>query len=500
MPGTATNSIVLLVDSLRRDHVGAYGPSRAATPAIDAFARRAVRFDHAYVGSYPCLPLRRDLWTGRFEFPFRGWGPLEPDEWTFPLALRQAGRTSQLITDHYHLWERGAGNYHFDFSGVDFIRGNELDNYITDPTIPIHYPAAPEKLAGHAGPGAYDRYARNISGRRTERDHFVAQVVQRAMDWLDRNHSTAGFCLFLDCFDPHEPWDPPQAYVDLYDPGYHGESVTWPTYGDDGYLTAEELQHVQALYAAEVTMVDRWLGILLDHIERLGLMETTTIVLTTDHGVLLGERGTIGKPSAAIGDSSIYTELSHIPLLVYTPGCLPGSTVSEMVQAVDLCPTILDAAGLPVPAGLDGRSLLALARGEEVEDRPRYACFGRFGEMAGITDGEWLLHVWPPGPDNQPLYWYSYTPPPFLTTLGPLVEGRYWVEGPRGEQTTALFNLHRDPGQTDNLIDRYPSEGQRLATALAYFLRGVHAPRDQFVRLGLPVTESGASDTPLSTR
>src|SRR5690606_31700986 len=98
---------------------------------------RGTVFDNAYLGSYPCMPARRDLWTGRYEFPWRGWGPLEEDDPDIIRSVTQAGVTTQLITDHYHLWERGSGNYHHFFNGVEFIRGQENDMWITDPTIPI---------------------------------------------------------------------------------------------------------------------------------------------------------------------------------------------------------------------------------------------------------------------------------------------------------------------------------------------------------------------------
>jgi arylsulfatase A-like enzyme len=483
------NTIVILLDTVRRDHVGAYGPTPVKTPALDAFAQRAVRFENAYLGSYPCMPARREIWTGRLEFPWRGWGPLEPGEFNFPAALKAGNKVTQLITDHYHLWERGSGNYHWDFGGVSFIRGQESDNYVTDPNIRIAYPAQPHKLAGHARAGAFERYSRNTHDRKTERDYFAPRVMSNAMDWLDRNHNAEDFCLFIDCFDPHEPWDPPQSYVDLYDPGYEGEQVVWPTYGDAGYMTPEELNHVRALYAGKVTMVDRWLGYLMDHIKQLGLFANTTIVVATDHGCLLGDQNQVGKPWLSNGDPNLYEAISHVPLFVYTPGCKGGTSLPQMVQLVDICPTILDSCGVKAPANLHGRSLLKLARdGEDPEWHREYACFGRFGESANIADGDWVLYKWPSADWQGPLYWHSYQPPTyakFFTDIGPVVNGRCQVEMPKVTVPSGLYNLKEDPQQLRNLAEERPEQLDRLSGELARFLEGIGCPAEQLERWGL---------------
>ena len=100
----------------------------------------------------------------------------------------------------------------------------------------------------------------------------------------------------MDFFDPHEPWDVPQWYVDMYDPNYAGEVVDYPQYAKwREFLTEDELKHCRALYAAEVTIIDRWVGKIFEKVEDSGLMENTVILFSTDHGFLLGEHGFIGK-------------------------------------------------------------------------------------------------------------------------------------------------------------------------------------------------------------
>jgi arylsulfatase A-like enzyme len=482
------NAIVVLIDSLRFDHMGFLGGGRTRTPNLDRLAERSTVFTNTYLGSYPCMPARRDLWTGRFEFPWRGWNPLEPDDETLPGVLSRHGHTSMLVSDHYHLWEKGAGNYHFDFDGFEFIRGQELDKWVTDPTVPIEYPASSEKLARHCGPEALDQYLRNTAAMRYERDRFAPQVFERAGEWLEKNHRRPdGFFLMIDCFDPHEPFDPPAADVESYAPNYRGERVIWPNYGECD-LSEEELEYVRALYSAELTMVDRWLGRFLDKAEQLGLFEDTAIVVTTDHGHLFGEHGLMGKPWAGISDSNLYQELVHVPLLVHHPRqWQPGGRRSELVQLVDIFPTVAEALGVEPPAGIHGRSLLPVITGEREERAPReFAVFGRFGEALNITDGEWTLFWWPTDPSVDPV-WYSSLPPQFgghgqRATERTPDGGLVLAPTPIGK--SMLFNVERDPGQKNNLIDQRPEQVERLRRALGEWLTSIAAPDPLLARFG----------------
>ena len=166
------NVICILLDSLNRHFLPAYGNDWVRTPNLDAFARRSVLFTQNYIGSAPCMPARRDLWTGDWEFLWRPWGPLEPSDNPLPKLLQQAGVTTQLITDHYHLFERGGENYHVDFEGWWFIRGHENDPWITEPV--------PQPT--HRGARNLGRYGRNMSRLRHEADFFSPHTLQAAAD------------------------------------------------------------------------------------------------------------------------------------------------------------------------------------------------------------------------------------------------------------------------------------------------------------------------------
>ena len=487
------NVVLVLVDTLRRDHLGPYGAPPLPTPAFDRLAAGGVTFERHFLGSYPCMPARRDLWTGRYEFPFRGWGPLLPSDRDLPGLASAAGVRTMLITDHYHLFQPGAGNYHFSFQGWEFIRGQEDDHWATAP-VEVPWPAERERKLHRR----WERYWRNTARWRTglhwrrEEDTFAAQTFSSAIRWLRENAaSPEPFFLLIDCFDPHEPFDPPLAYREAA--GAPAGAIPWPIYGRADRYTPEELAGIRALYAGEVALVDAWFGRFLQACEDLGRLADTLILVTTDHGHLFGEHGMIGKPSATHGDSNLYRPLAHVPLLAHHPaGRGAGARCTELTQTVDLYPTVLEALGLPVPAGagLHGRSLIPWLTGRAATGSLRpVACYGKFGESVQITDGEVVLHQWPPGEANAPLHWYGSEPPAFLRPRGlgsfepwpaPAL-GRYPVDWARGPCRTALY----DAGEAVDLAGERPADVRRLQAALAEWLRAVGAPAEQAVRLGL---------------
>jgi len=361
------NIILIMSDTFRRDHLGCYGNQWIHMPNIDELAKESVVFDRAYAASFPTVPNRRDVVTGRFTFTYSDWGPLPPEEVVLPDVLRKAGYVTMLIADTPHILKDG---YHFDrgFDGWIWIRGQENDRYITDP-IDHKFPCSPSKLRSpHT---TVEQYLRNVSQRRYESDYFVAQTMIEAAKWLEHNKKHEKFFLYIDTFDPHEPWDPPKWYVDLYDPGYQGEEVIYPAYGPCHYLTQEELRHVRALYAGEVTMVDHWVGFILKRIKELGLWDNTTIIFTSDHGFYHGEHGLIGKSiitSSAQGLAPLYNEVAHIPLMIRVPGLKPDRC-GALVQPPDLMPTILGLADAKIPETVQGMSLLPSLREDETPRR-----------------------------------------------------------------------------------------------------------------------------------
>jgi arylsulfatase A-like enzyme len=510
------NVVVFLIDTLRRDHLSPYGPSQVATPNFRRLAEMGTTFDQAYLTSYPCMPARRDLWTGRYEFPWRGWGPLEAADRTLPEVLSGAGVHTGLVTDHYHLFEHGSGNYQFGFDSWEFIRGQEKDPWALaagDVTWP-----GPEFQKIHRG---WRQYWANTSrwrdglDWRSEEHTFAAQTFRAAAHWVDANRSAEPFFLLVDCFDPHEPFDPPEPYRQRYEDQPGADRMLWPIYGSADRYSEEELRDVRGLYAGEVALVDTWLGYFLDRLERLGRLEDTMLIVTTDHGHLFGEHGMIGKPSTTHGDSNLYQEVAAVPFFLYYPGAPGGRHSQELVQLVDVYPTVLAAlAGASderpaapgqlwaprfgvAPERLHGYDLTPLVTGGPRSPLPGtgrgwgrgYAFYAKFGEAINVTDGRYTLFQWPPSDSNAPLYWYGSSPPAFLKPRGvgsyEPCDQRFPIDWVRGPMRTALFDVTSDPAQRHDLATEQPEVLQRLQTVLRDWLITIGAPQEQLQRLGL---------------
>ena len=506
------NVITLLCDTLRRDHCGVYNPPKlplnelwsnqqadwhVPTPNMDRLAARGTRFDHAWCGSTPCMPARRDLHTGRLEFLERGWGPLEEGDLDLPRQIsgpnnrsmtwmKQEGyQVSQLITDHFHLWEAGSGNYHMGYTGHDFIRGIESDAYRTDDLEPGSFHCPPPDLL-HKN----ERHYRNMHlSRQQESDYTCAQVFTRAAQWLRRNHTHEGFYLHIDCFPPHEPLDPPEEILRMFWPtGYDGIDPDWLS--GWGYQTIEKLGYsdervrfCQALYAANVVLVDRWLGKLLDAMDELGLWSNTLLAFTTDHGTYNGDHGRMGKLQTHEHDA-----VGHIPFVLCHPTHGHGETRNQLVQLVDLYPTTLAALGRDCPPDRHGIDLLPVLEDETAETRD-YAIAGQFGKSVTITDGRWILHQSPPDPSeegNQPLYWHGVQPSLFNhVPLGPVVGGKRQTQTASWPEPTWLSDKREDPNELVNLAPQNPGQTRRMQQSLADVLGELQAPPEVTQRLSL---------------
>jgi len=450
------NVIAIMSDTLRYDHLGCHGNPWIRTPNLDAFGKRCTVFDRAYQASFPTIPTRTDMMTGKLTFPFRGWTPLPDDETILSELMTDAGYVTMLLADTPHLMRDG---HRFDrgFLGWEWIRGQEGDRAITD-DVPVPLESAPEKIRGPERMQQH-HYRWRAAHWQTERDTFVARTMQRASDWLEKNYTHKNFFLYVDTFDPHEPWDPPQHYVDMYDPGYTGEVIDHPRYDYCDYLSRAELKHTRAQYAGEVSLVDTWIGHLLHKVETLGLFENTAVILISDHGHYIGDHGRIGKSGQGPdGAWPFYEAVAHIVFMVYAPGS-KGKRSRFLAQPMDFMPTVLDLTGLKCPGGIDGVSLAPVLRGERAEARRRVAVTSaalpaREGRSvcSSITDGAWTLHY--RGPD--------------------------WP--------AELYNLKSDPAQTKNVYNkRNMTVARRLHKAHLQVLKNAGAPEEKLaLRTELP--------------
>jgi len=420
------NIIVIITDSMRADYVGYLG-GKAKTPAIDKFAEEGTVFELAYSESLPTLPTRTTWWTGKTNFPFRGWQQF--DHWDYLLAeiLYSRGYTSALISDTYHM-HKPIYNCGRGFDTVVWVRGQEYDPWIVDSEVKVdisqYYRLRGDESDKIWKPHA-QQYMRNISVRKSEEDYSISRVIKEAMHWLEHitQKQKDNLFLWVDCFDPHEPWDPPEPFWSMYDPDYKGLHMIDPIPGPvKGYMTEEELNRTKALYAGEVSFVDKWVGIFLDYVRKLGLFENSLIMHTSDHGEPFGEHGIVRKAMPWN-----YTELVHIPWVIFHPKIGKGKRINSIVQTTDLMPTILHALGIPLtlelpflaPAktgtfpqdlvmgkkqvSMDGQSLLPLMKGD-VERVRDFALIGHAFQSWTIRNKEWSYHLYIDGSKSPELY------------------------------------------------------------------------------------------------
>ena len=420
------------------------------------------------------MPARRDLYTGRHEFLHRGWGPLEDDDKDLPRQIsgpanqslaNESMHVSQLFTDHFHLWEQGSGNYHMGFSGFEFIRGIEADAYITDP-IPFPLPSPSYRNT------KFERHFRNVErirrrpdGTLDESKWFAAQTFDGAARWIEGNRTRKDFFLHIDSFTPHEPYDPPERLVKLFDPRGYDVPEYFPivpyTRAERSGLTPDQIRHSQALYAANVVYVDECLGRFLDTLDRHDLWKDTLVILTTDHGTYNGSRGLLGKMQ-----THQFDPVAHIPLIIAHPDFAHGKRRDQLVQLVDLYSTSLAALGCAIPRDRHGLDLLPVLLDAKAKTR-EFAVAGVFGHSVTIADGRWVLHQRQPEPSNTPLHWYSHHMARFIWyNLGPFEDGRREVTHKPHPGVTWLSDRKNDPNELRNLAEECPEELKRMQEAL----------------------------------
>ena len=392
------NLIIVVLDSLRQDHVGAYGNDWIHTPNLDRFGKESARFENGYPESLPTIPFRNSLVTGKRSYPFSrwrpglasypyrehyglegrdlmlpGWSPIKKEDITLAEFLGEAGFTTALVTDVFHQFYPGM-NYHRGYHSWNWIRGQEWDLVHADllngkrDAQQYFSEKADQK---HPKTWELGRYLMNTAHRQSEEDYFAPQVFREACKWLEQNHRIEDFFLYIDCFDPHEPWDPPAYYRKLYaDPSYQGREVIMPLYGPANYLSAEELRYMRACYAGEVTMVDFWFGHFMNKVRLLGLDKNTLIVVVSDHGHQLGENGVTGKIPF------LFTPcLTDLVLMVRHPdGQGAGRAVQGFVLNHDIMPTALGIMGITVPEWAEGLNFWPLLSGEKTSIRDYITC------------------------------------------------------------------------------------------------------------------------------
>ncbi len=397
------------------------------------------------------MPTRADHATGRWTMSFMGWEPLPEDEVTLAQILAENGyHTAAAIDTPFYI--RGEMNYDRGYQTFFFHPGQEGS------------PTRVQQVGNHE--------SRDIRNRwRLEKDHNAPQTFANAMNWLE-THYKEDFFLYIDTWDPHEPWEAPPYYSELYWPGYDGEIIQ-PIYGhwqDEPGFSAEKVKKANATYCGEITMVDTWIGYFLRRVENMGLMDKTAIIFTSDHGFYFGEHGgkfgkmsfdkreggglyRFGDSDARWAHSPLYEELVRIPLVVYVPGVEP-SVYNGMTSVVDVMPTVLDIAGVSSPGNVHGASLLPRMRDSSVAGREFTVStipFANPGDEVRSVDSIRRNLV-----NSQ------------VTTI---TAGDWSLLYSMDEGMSELYNLANDPAQENNIISGNLGVAKEVHRYLLKFMR-----------------------------
>ena len=433
------NVVLIILDTLRRDHVGAYGNQWIATPNLDRLASESVLFTRAYPESLPTLPVRRALHTGKRTFPFHGhrdykgdfsgapgWGPIPEEQDTMSEILSELGYRTAFITDTYHHF-KPSKNFHRGFQQWTWIRGQEVDPYRTGPATPKARQAAhiPDALKGKPRLIRLLRqYLLNNSYRMTEQDYYPARVFTEAARWVWDNQDAEKSFLVVDSFDPHEPWDPPAYYRRLYDSDDDVVDVIHSPYDRwEGRLTPRQVRRVQANYAGEVTMVDRWLGYFIETLRSTGWLEDTVVAVISDHGHNLGidpgDKGLISKQ----GHPMTHAVADLVMMVRHPKGVGAGTKCDVLCYNHDLTSTLMAMIGVEPEQEMDGIDLwpmmLSTAEGR---DHVTVA----WGPLITVITDEW---------------WYN---------------ADVWGKAP------LLYAVREDPDLEHNLAGQYPDICEQL--------------------------------------
>lgn len=365
-PSPRWNLILISFDTLRADHLSAYGYARQTSPNIDRLAAGGVLFEQAFSQSPKTATSHMTIMTGMYP-PAHGVKNLnQPHPKSLPEGIPTLAEILQQAGYHNEAYA-GTGNVKAD---LGFGRGFAIY----------------EELRG------------------------AEKIFSRSIDALERlaqtpsPDKTTPFFLFVHTYEVHDPYTPKDEFAQQFvDPDYRGEIVHSAEElirlaGDAGYWpradtfwsrvdkhSEADRQHVRDLYDAEILYADQLLGQFLTTLGDLELDQSTVVVFLSDHGEQFFEHG-------GYVHNNLYQYTLHVPLIFRFPDALgvnPGIRIEGVVQLVDVLPTLLELLELPSPNHLQGRSLVPMLHGAEPASRPVFSQWIRGGKFLALRDGDW---------------------------------------------------------------------------------------------------------------
>jgi arylsulfatase A-like enzyme len=484
-------AVMLMFDTLNRRSLSVYGNKWIKTPNFDRLAKRTIMFNNFFSGSLPCMPARRELHTGRYNFLHRSWGPLEPFDFSMPETLKNSGVYTHLVTDHSHYFEDGGATYHNRYNTWEGFRGQEGDRWkpaIRDIEIPEQIETGKKGIS-------FKQNWINRLYQKKEEDFSGSKVVKAGIEFIEENRNEDNWFLQIECFDPHEPFYSPEKYKELYKHEYNGKFFDWPSY-KPVTESDEEIEHLNYEYAALLSMCDAQLGKVLDMLDKYNMWEDTMFIVNTDHGFLLGEHGWLGKNM-----EPVYNEVAHIPFFIWDPRFKIKNEIRDsLAQTIDLPATILEYFNIELPETMQGKPLREAI--EEKKEIRKAGLFGIYGGHVNLVNDEYIYMRAPIRPENQPLYEYTLMPAKMrgffsknqmksavlnkgfkFTGEIPLLKTFAELESSLYRFGNKLFSRKNDPLQENNIDDIETEE--MLLGIMRELMLDSEAPAEQYERLGI---------------
>jgi arylsulfatase A-like enzyme len=401
------------------------------TPNLDKFAERCVIFENAYPEGLPTMPVRLQLMTGQYTLTCRGWEPMKRNDVPVQSILNEQGYICGMISDTYHFRAPGM-NYHKDFHCYRWIRGQEYDPWVS--TLPKRniedYVNENFSLVWRK---RIEQFLANTDDFHGEEDLFPAKVFNEACQWLRKNRTHEKIFLWIDNFDPHEPWDPPKRFDTYTNSSYSGKRLIMPMGGlMNNWASEDEINFIRGLYAGEVSFVDHCIGRLFECLEEENYLEDSIILILADHGHPLGDHGKFLK-----GGDRMYSELLKVPFLVHLPHSENGGMRTDaLVSFIDVLPTILHYMDQSHNTNaMHGESFLPVLKGDTNKHR------------SSVISG-------------------------YFEAVDRCIRNKKWsyIMRPNGE-CDELYDLESDFRETSNLIDKQRDTAEMLSSFYGGYFR-----------------------------
>ena len=357
-------AILVLMDTFRYDALKMCGGDERLLPNFKRLTEHCVNYTSHFAGSLPCMPARRELHTGRYNFLHRGWGPLEPQDDSMPQLLRENGVYSHLVSDHYHYWDDGGSTYHSRYSSWENVRGHEADpwkGYLGTVDVPEF------EHVWNA-----ETIRKNYVNRKYMPDFKSSSLVRTfdlGMEFIDTNFEYDQWFLQIESFTPHEPFVTYPEFRQKLPAPFVGQDSEWGSMASRGDARREE--DTRNDYRTLLVECDSQMGRLLDRMDRYDLWKDTMVIFTADHGTLMGEHGEWNK-----NRQPLFQEVVHTPFLVWDPR--DGRKDVEdpsLNRMIDVPATLLDYFGIPLPWNMIGKPVRQGCAGAS-DDKASRECTG----------------------------------------------------------------------------------------------------------------------------